>query len=115
MQEDLNKLYKWAEKNIVKFIGGKFEQITCRETKGVDVESYRISLGIEINNSHKVKDLGVVTRVNLRFRECIDSIVASCKIKQGNTLRNFATGSKQPMLNLYKLHIRIKAKYYCTA
>jgi len=113
MQEDLNKIYMWAEKNIMKFNENKFEQMTCGETNGVDIESYKTTLGTEIENKHKIKDLGVVTSKNLQFREHIDSVVLSCKIKQGNIMRNFTTRKEEPMLKLYKSHIRSKAEYCC--
>merc|ERR1712106_621675 len=113
MQEDLNKIYKWAEKNIMKFNEKKFEQMTCGETKGVDVESYITPTGTIIENNKIVKDLGVVTSADLRFREHIDSVVIACKIKQGNILRNFSTRSKETMLKLYTSHIRSKAEYCC--
>ena len=113
MQEDLNKIYNWAEKNIMMFNEKKFEQMTCGETKGVDVESYKTPTGTEIENKDKVKDLGVVTSADLRFREHIDSVVISCKIKQGNILRNFSTRREETMLKLYKSHIRSKAEYCC--
>jgi len=75
MQEDLKKIYKWAENNIMKFNENKFEQMTCGETKGVDIEPYKTSIGTEIENKHKIKDLGVITSKNLQFREHIDSVV----------------------------------------
>merc|ERR1711956_19118 len=106
MQEDLNKIYKWAEKNIMKFNEKKFEQMTCGETKGVEIESYKTPTETEIEINDKVKDLGVVTSADLRFREHIDSVVIACKIKQGNILRNFTTRSKETMLKLYTSHIR---------
>ncbi|CAL4257754.1 unnamed protein product, partial [Meganyctiphanes norvegica] len=33
MQEDLNKIYQWAERNIMKFNETKFEQMTCGESE----------------------------------------------------------------------------------
>ena len=52
MQEDLNKIYMWAEKNIMKFNENKFEQMTCGKTNGVDIESYKTMIGTEIENKH---------------------------------------------------------------
>merc|ERR1739842_249616 len=71
MQEDLNKIYKWAEKNIMKFNEKKFEQMTCGETKGVEIESYKTPTKKKIEIKDKVKDLGVMTSADLRFREHI--------------------------------------------
>ncbi|CAL4061723.1 unnamed protein product [Meganyctiphanes norvegica] len=111
MQEDLNKIYKWAEKNIMKFKEKKFEQMRCGETKGVDVESYKAPTGTEIENKDKVKNLGVVTSEDIQFSEHINNVVLSSKINQGNILRNFSTRKEETMLKLYKSHIRSKAEY----
>ena len=54
-----------------------------------------------------------MTGADLRFREHINEVITSCKIKQGNILRNFETRKKEPMLNLFKSHIRSKAEYCC--
>ena len=113
MQEDLNKIYIWAECNIMKFNERKFEQMSWGEAKGVDIESYKTATGLDIERKEKVKDLGVVTSENLQFKEHIDSIVTACKIKQGNILRNFSTRKEAPMMKLYKAHIRSKAEYCC--
>ena len=54
MQEDINKIYKWAEKNIMKFNEKKFEQMTCGKTKVVDVEQELL-----IENNKIINYLGV--------------------------------------------------------
>ena len=113
MQDDLNKIYDWAEKNIMKFNEGKFEQMTWGEIKDVDVEAYKTPSGKEIEIKDKVKDLGVVTSADLRFREHINEVITSCKIKQGNILRNFTTRKREPMMKLFKSHMRSKAEYCC--
>ena len=89
MQEDLNKIYKWAEENVMKFNEKKFEQMTCGETKEIDCVCYKTATGTEIERKDKVKDLGVVTSSDLQFREHIDSIVLACKIKQKHITKFF--------------------------
>ena len=81
--------------------------------KGVEIEKYKTPSGTEIENYNKVKDLGVVTSRDLKFREHIDSVVLACKIKKGIILRNFATRKREVMLKLYKSYIRSKAEYCC--
>ena len=75
----------------MKFNVKKFKQMIRGNSKGVDVEPYATPTGTLIENKKIVKDLGVVTSEDLRFREHIDSVVLACKIKQGNILRNFST------------------------
>ena len=113
MQEDLNKIYRWAEENVMKFNETKFEQMTCGVTKEVSVEPYKTSTGKEIEFKSRVKDLGVVTNEKLNFKEHIDSVVLACKIKQGNIFRNFSTRKEDTLMKLYKTHIRSKAEYCC--
>ena len=113
MQEDLNKIYRWAEENIMKFNEAKFEQMTCGITKEVDVEPYKTATSTEIEFKSRVKDLGVVTNENVRFKEHIDGVVLACRVKQGNILRNFSTRKEETMMKLYKTHIRSKAEYCC--
>merc|ERR1711888_103282 len=98
MQDDLNRIYQWAEKNVMKFNEKKFEQMTWGKTKDVEVDAYKTLSGEEIKIKDKVKDHGVLTSADLRFREHINKVITSCKIKQGNILRNFETRKKEPML-----------------
>ena len=42
MQDDLDRIYQWAEKNIMKFNEGKFEQMSWGKIKDIDVEAYYI-------------------------------------------------------------------------
>ena len=79
----------------------------------MEVDAYKTPSGEEIEIKDKVKDLGVLTSADLRFREHINEVITSCKIKQGNILRNFETRKKEPMLNLFKSHMRSKAEYCC--
>ena len=110
MLEDVKKIYEWAEKNVMKFNEGKFEQMAWGEIKDVDVEAYKTPSGKEIEIKDKVKDLGVVTSADLRFREHINAVITSCKIKQGNILRNFTTRKREPMMKFFKSHMRSKAE-----
>ena len=49
-----------------------------------------------------MKDLGVMTSEDLRFREHFNDVITSCKIKLGNILRNFARRKRESMTNLLK-------------
>ncbi|CAL4210788.1 unnamed protein product, partial [Meganyctiphanes norvegica] len=41
LQEDLDKIYKWAEDNLMIFNENKFEQLTYGETKNIEIEMYK--------------------------------------------------------------------------
>ena len=81
IQEDLNKIYEWEEKNVMKFNERKFEQMTWDKIKYIEVEAYKTPSGKEKEIKDKVKDLGVMTSADLRFREHINNVITSCKIK----------------------------------
>merc|ERR1711867_59397 len=113
MREDLDIVYRWAEKNKMKFNEKKFEQMAHGPLKGVTIEPYKTSSGEDIEIKETVKDLGVLATNDLMFKEHINEVITSCKIKQGNILRNFETRKREPMMNLYKSHMRSKAEYCC--
>ena len=79
----------------MKFIEGKFEQLTWEKINAIEVEAYKTPSGKEIEIKDKVKDLVVITSTDLRFREHINNVLTSCKIKLGNILRNFARRKKE--------------------
>ena len=108
MQEDLNKIYEWEEKNVMKFNEGKFEQMTSEKIKDIEVEVYNTPSGKEKEIKYHVKDLGVMKSADQRFRKHINEIITPCKIKLGNILRNFATRKREPMMNLYKSQRELK-------
>ena len=45
---------------------------------------------------------------DLRFREHINNVITSCKIKLGNILRNFAKRKRESMMNLFKSQREVK-------
>merc|ERR1712215_591886 len=83
------------------------------KVKDTEVEAYKAASGREIEIKNKVKDMGVITSVDLKFREHINDVITSCKIKQGIILRNFSTRKREPMMKMFKSHIRSKAEYCC--
>ena len=79
----------------MKFNEGKFEQMTLEKIKDIEIEVYKTPSGKEKEIKDKVKDLGVMISADLRFREHINNVLTSCKIKLGNILRNFARRKKE--------------------
>ena len=92
----------------MKFNEGKFEQMTSEKIKDIEVEAYKTPSGKEKEIKDKVKDLGVMTSADLRFREHINNVITSCKIKLGNIMRNFITRKREPMMNLFKSQREVK-------
>ena len=54
-----------------------------------------------------MKDLGVITSADLKFREHINDVITSCKIKQGNILKNFSTRKREPMMIRQNIILRV--------
>ena len=84
----------------MKFNESKFEQMTWGKVKDIEVEAYKTASGREIEIKNKVKDLGIITSADLKFREHINNVITSCKIKLGNLLRNFARRKRESMMKL---------------
>ena len=108
IQEDLKKICERAEKNVMKFNKGKFEQMTWEKIKDIEVEAFKTPSVKEKEIKDKVKDLGVMTSADLRFREHINNIITSCKIKLGNILRKFTRRKRESMINLFKSQRKVK-------
>merc|ERR1739840_81961 len=98
LQKDLDIIYDWANKNLMKFNEGKFEQMSHGENK-------KIKIG------ETVKDLGITINSNLLFREHIDNIVTSSKIMSGILLRTFSTRQEAPMMRMFNSYIKSKLEY----
>ena len=91
LQKNLDIIYDWPNKNLMKFNEGKFEQMSHGENKNIKIKPYKTQSGNEIKIGETVKDLGITANSNLLFREHIDNIVTSCKIMSGILLSIFST------------------------
>ena len=92
----------------MKFNERKFEQMTSEKIKDIEVQAYKTPSGKEKEKKDKVKDLGVMTSEDLRFREHINDVITSCKIKLGNILRKFTRRKRESMMNLFKSQRKVK-------
>ena len=111
MQEDLNKIYKLADKIIMRFNENKFEQMTHGDAKNINIEAYKTQAGDEIKIGETVKDLGIIASSNLLFREHIDNIITSSKIMSGLILRTFSIRQEGPMIRMFNSYIITKLEY----
>ena len=93
MQEDLEAIYEWAERNKMKF-NEKFEQMVHGELKEIAIDPYITPTGNEIQIKNTVKDLGILATNDLKFREHIEKVTTQCKIMMGSLLRSFNTQDK---------------------
>ena len=114
MQEDLNTIYKWAQENSMKFNSNKFEQLNYGEVNDVTAVPYKNSANEDIISGNTVKDLGILTNSNLNFKEHIDNIVTSSRIKNGIILRTFITRDAEIMTKLFNIYVRSRLEYCCS-
>ena len=114
MQEELNTVYKWAQDNSMTFNCNKFEQLSYGEVNGVTTLPYKNSANEDIISGNTVKDLGILTNRDLNFKEHIDNIVTSSRIKIGIILRTFITRDAELMIKLFNTYVRSKLEYCCS-
>ena len=92
----------------------KFEQMSHGETRGLVPEAYTTPGGSEIEIGETVKDLGVIASGDLMFREHIDKVVMSAKIKTGILMRTFSMRQENEMRIMFNTYIRSKLDYCST-
>ncbi|MCP4252991.1 MAG: hypothetical protein GY775_06210, partial [Candidatus Scalindua sp.] len=113
LQQDLNKIYKWADENLMEFNENKFEQMSHGATQNVKAGVYYTKSGKKIKENKTIKDLGVLTSKNVSFSEHIDDIILTSKSKSGLLLRTFKTREAGPMMTMFNSYIRSKMEYCC--
>ena len=114
MQEDLNIIYKWAQDNSMKFNSNKFEQLSCGELKDVTTVPYKNPANEDIISGNTVKDLGILTNSDINFKDHIDNIVTSSRIKTGIIMRTFITRDAELMIQLFNTYVRSRLEYCCS-
>ena len=114
LQDDLNKIYRWAENNLMKFNEAKFEQITYGETHNIAIDMYKNPSNENIERGDSVRDLGVITSSNMSFKKHIKSVALSCRITSGMLFRTFQTREPEVMIKLFHAYIRSKMEYCCS-
>ena len=112
LQEDLDKIYEWADTNNMLFNADKFEVLRYGPGNVGDPR-YLSPEGIEIDLQCDVRDLGIVMSNSGKFDEQISNVVRAGRRKVGWLLRTFATRERAPMLVLYKALILPSLEYCC--
>ncbi|XP_076037665.1 uncharacterized protein LOC143023070 [Oratosquilla oratoria] len=111
LEKDLNKIYKWAEMNNMKFDEDKFECI--RFGKNEHETYYKDPKGNHITQQTFVRDLGVILSDDATFDQHIEKAVSKCRQRMGYILRNFHTREPETLLTLWKVLV-ISVIDYCS-
>ncbi|XP_076043755.1 uncharacterized protein LOC143026859 [Oratosquilla oratoria] len=90
LQKDLNKIYKWAKMNNMKFNEDKFEFIKFGKK------------GNHITQQTSVRDLGLILSDDATFDQHIEKTVSKCRQRMGYILRTFHTREPETLLTLWK-------------
>ena len=113
MQDDLNKVYDWADENNMQFNGKKFELIRYGKLPDEITDKYITRTGVEIGEVQKLKDLGVIMQNTATFESEIEYTRLKSVKLAGWVLRVFRTRDKVAMLTLYKTMVLPNLEYCC--
>ena len=100
LQEDLNRAYKWSEKNNMKLNGKKFEHL--HYGKHHSSNSYFTEESKIIEEKQFVKDLGVIISRDTTYKEHITAMIKRTTQLVGWILRTFKSRDKEVMLTLWR-------------
>ena len=103
LQDDLDRVYAWANDNNMMLNSSKFELLKYGNDKLLkDAQNYTSSTGHPIDHSDSVKDLGVMMSVDCNFTSHIDYVVSKVNKMVSWALRNFQCRSKVFILTIWK-------------
>ena len=81
MQDDLTKIYKWAEENNMLFNNNKFEVLRYGGNTEIKQSTFYLSADDEIiEEKESLRDLGVIGNNQGTFNEHIDNICRKAKL-----------------------------------
>ena len=111
LQEDINSIADWCNKNRLKFNINKCKVVTFRKITNWHNFNYCI-LGEHLSRTDKIRDLGVVFMEKLNFNEHIINMVNSAYKTLGFVLRNSRNFNNiNTFLVLFNSFVRSKLEY----
>ena len=103
LQNNLHKLYKWADTNNMKFNANKFELLRYgKEQETKSATTYKSYDDSNIDNKEQVRDLGIMLSNTATFTLHIRNIVKKARDKMGWVLEVFQSRERSLMLTLLK-------------
>ena len=114
LQNDLHKLYKWADTNNIKFNANKFELLRYgKEQEIKSATTYKSYDDSNIDDKEQVMDLGIIMSYTATFTFHIRNIVKKARDKMGWVLRVFQSRNRSLMLKLSKSLAILLLEYCC--
>lgn len=114
MQQDLNSIYVWADRNNMKFNSTKFELLQYRHPKNPNpTKEYITPDDHNIQRARHLRDLGVEISDDATFERQINTIAMKARQTVGWVLRSFKTRNSSHLLILYKAMV-LPILEYCS-
>ena len=114
LQEDLNRIYRWANENEMKFNNNKFEMIDYQPGGGNEAHHvYRTEGDDPIERKTEIRDLGIIMNNEATFTDHITASAKKGRKLAGWALRTFQSREASLMLTLLKVLIRPHLEYGC--
>ena len=114
LQEDLNRIYRWANENEMKFNNNKFEMIDYQPGRGNEAHHvYRTEGDAPIERKTEIRDLGIIMNNEATFTDHITASAKKGRKLAGWALRTFQSREASLMLTLLKVLIRPHLEYGC--
>ena len=114
LQEDLNRIYLFADMNNMKFNTDKFEFVRYKQANDIAASPVYVTCdGKSIAEKSSVRDLGVTMSNDGRFSDHINKVrETACKVTSW-ILRTFRSREKHLMLTLWKSLVQPHLDYCC--
>ena len=112
LQQDLNKIYAWSERNNMQFNDDKFELM--RYGTDTEIKNQTCYKGPDkslIKEKQSVKDLGVYMNTDLTFGTHIDKICSNANKYCSWIFRTFSARDKTTLLTLWKAIVQPRLDY----
>ena len=111
-QDDLEKMYSWADEVGMVFNAGKFEMLRFwLDRESAQDSPYRSPDRGPIEEKKCIGDLGVLVSIDLTFSEQIEKVVGSGRQMAGWVLRTFRSRGRDLMLTLLRSLIQPRLDY----
>ena len=103
LQKDINSVFNWTDKNLMKFNLTKFELLRIGKKQDLKNEiKYKTPNNEDISESDTVKDLGIIINKQGNFEDHMKIKISKCKKVCGMILRTFMSRDATHMMCLFK-------------
>ena len=113
LQQDLRRIYDWAQETNMSFNENKFELIRYKRIQEPVEFTYMGPDNTPIERKDTVVDLGVTMSADASFREQVQKVASTGRQRAGWIMRVFSTREIKPMMTLYRALVLPVLEYCC--